>query len=140
MHEHLPGGSDRIRGPEDIVRWVEKLPSDAEIERDYDIEGTARQYADELKTRIEKANGETLFLSWFGQADFMGGYSRWGYENYSMAMMDYPDIMRRYFHYTGMTGRLFNQAIVLACREHGIAPFVYSGQDICYGSGPMHLA
>ena len=137
MHEHLPGGFDRITGPEEIVRWVEKLPSDADLEKEFNVEKAAREYAEPLKARIARTNGETLFIDWFGQADFMGAYSRWGYENYLMAILDHPDVMRRYYHYTAMQGRLFNQAIVLAHQKQGIAPFVYSGQDICFGSGPM---
>ncbi len=137
MHEHQQGGSDHVASPEDIVRLIEKLPSDAEVEKNYNVEKTAREYADNLKARITKSNGETLFLDWFGQADFMGPYNQWGYENYLMTIMDYPDTMRRYYHYTALHGRLRNQAIVLAHRKYGIAPFVYSGQDICFGSGPM---
>ena len=43
--------------------------------------------------------------------------------------------MRRYYHHTALRGRLCNQAIVLACESYGIAPFVYSGQDICTAKG-----
>jgi hypothetical protein len=136
-HEHLPGGMEAITGPEDILRAVDRLPSDSAVETEYNIEAVARSYADALRARIDRTNGETLFIDWFGQADFMGGYKRWGYENYLMAMMDYPEAMRRYYHYTALLGRLFNQAIVLARAKYGIAPFVYSGQDICMGGGPI---
>lgn len=137
MHEHRLGGTDRIQGPEDILRVVDQLPSDAAVEKEFNLEAEARHYADNLKARIDKAKGETLFLDSYGQADFMGGYVGWGYENYLVAIMDYPDAMRRYYHHTALRGRLENQAIVLAREKFGIAPFVYSGQDICFGSGPI---
>ncbi|MBN1348105.1 hypothetical protein JXJ21_01715 [candidate division KSB1 bacterium] len=136
-HEHLPGGTEGIRSPKDILRAVDKLPSDAAIERNYDIEAAARTYAEKLHARIDRAKGATLFIDGFGQADFMGAYGRWGYENYLIAIMDYPEAMRQYYHYTALCGRLQNQAIVLAREKYSIAPFVYSGQDICMGSGPL---
>lgn len=136
-HEHLPGGTDLTRGPEDILQAVDNLPSDAMIEREFDIEATAQSYADNLRARIDKTKGETLFIDGFGQADFMDAYSRWGYENYLIAIMDCPRAMRRYYHHTALRGRLYNEAIVLARDKYGIAPFVYSGQDICMGAGPI---
>lgn len=137
MHEPQPGGSQNIKGPEDILREIDDLPSDPEVEKNFDVETCARNYANDIKTRIDKAHGETLFVDSYGQADFMGGYVGWGYENYLLAIMEYPDAMRRYYHHTALRGRLENQAIVLAREKFGIAPFVYSGQDICFGSGPI---
>ena len=136
-HEHRPGGSDGIREPEEILRAIDRLPSDPVVEAGFDIEETARRYADALRERIDRTKGETLFIDRFGQADFMGGYSRWGYENYLIAIMDYPEAMRRYYHHTALHGKLLNQAIVLAHEKYGIAPFVYGGQDICTSRGPI---
>lgn len=136
-HEPRPGGTEGIQSPEDIVRAVEALPSDAAVERDYDVEAAAASYAQALRARIERTRGETLFIGDFGQADFMGCYTRWGYENYLMALMEYPAAMGQYYHHTALRGRLYNQAIVLAHERYGIAPFVYSGQDICTSKGPI---
>ena len=136
-HEHRPGGTEDIDSPEDILRVIDRLPDDAAFEAEFDIETTARQYADRLKARIDRTEGEVLFLDGFGQADFMGGYDRWGYENYLIAILEYPDAMRRFYHHTALRGRLTNQAIVTAHERYGIAPFVYSGQDICASAGPI---
>ena len=81
MHEPLPGGTDRIRGPEDILRAVDRLPSDATVEREYDFDAAAKSYADTVKARTDRTKGETLFIDTYGSADFTGGYVRWGYEN-----------------------------------------------------------
>ncbi len=137
MHEHRPGGMEEISNPEDILQIIDRLPSDSDVEAKFDIETTAQDYADKLRKRIGRARGEVLFIDGFGQANFMGGYSRWGYENYLIAIMDYPEAMRRYYHHTALQGRLRNEAIVLACEKYGIAPFVYGGQDICASSGPI---
>lgn len=137
MHDPRPGGTEGIRNPADIVRAIDLLPSDSAIEREFNIEAAAQDYAGILKERIDRTKAEVLFIGSFGQADFMGGYNRWGYENYLITLMDYPEAMRRYYHHTALKGRLLNSAIVLAREKYGIAPFVYSGQDICAGSGPI---
>lgn len=137
VHEHRPGGWEGISDVDEIFRAIEQVPDDAEVEREYDIEGASEGYARRLKERIDRTDGEVLFIDWFGQADFMGGYDRWGYENYLIAIMDNPDAIRRYYHHTALKGRLLNQAIVLAVEKYGIAPFVYSGQDICTANGPI---
>lgn len=136
-HEHQPGGTAGIREPEEILRAIDALPSDAATEAGFDVEERARCYADTLRARIDRTQGEVLFLDGFGQADFMGGYRRWGYENYLVGIIDYPDAMRRYYHHTALLGRLLNQAIALARENYGIAPFVYGGQDICTSGGPI---
>ena len=136
-HEVRPGGTENVGGPEDILRSIEKLPDDRQVEAEFDVEETARSYARDLLDRMKRTSDEVLFISGFGQADFMGGYTRWGYENYLMAILDHPEAMRRYYHHTALRGRLLNRAIVLACERYGIAPFVYSGQDICTAHGPI---
>lgn len=136
-HEHRPGGAAGIREPEEILRNIDGLPSDRATEAEFDIEEAARNYADSLRAHIDRMKGETLFIGGFGQADFMGGYSRWGYENYLIAIAQYPEEMRQYYHHTALCGRMANQAIALAHEKYGIAPFVYSGQDICSSAGPI---
>lgn len=137
MHGHRSGGTEGVSSSEDILQTIDRLPSDSDVEADFDIETAAKDYADRLKERIDRAEGEVLFIDSFGQADFMGGYNRWGYENYLIAIMDYPEAMGQYFHHTALKGRLRNEAIVLAREKYGIAPFVYSGQDICGSGGPI---
>ncbi|MHC4982902.1 MAG: uroporphyrinogen decarboxylase family protein [Planctomycetota bacterium] len=137
LHKPLPGGTQGISSPQDILKAIDQLPDDSRVEADFNLEETAMTYARNIKDRIEKADHEVLFIDSFGQADFMGGYTRWGYENYLLAIADYPEAMRRYWHHSALRGRLMNQAIVLACEKHHVAPFVYSGQDICTSKGPI---
>jgi len=136
-HEPLPHGLQQTTCPEDVVRQIEALPDEAQVERDYDVESVSEAYARPLLQRMARAEHEVLFIDGFGQADFMGGYTRWGYEPYLMALVVYPEAMQRYYHHSALVGRLQNEAIVLACRRHSLAPFVYSGQDICAAGGPI---
>ena len=137
MHDPQPGGHEKTSGPQDVLAAIDALPVDSQVEADFNIEQAAAAYAEPLQERTARTADEVLFIGHYGQADFMGGYNRWGYENYLMAMMDYPEAMGRYWHHSAVQARLFNQAVVLACEKYGIAPFVYSGQDICTAKGPI---
>ena len=68
-----------LSDPEEILPIIDALPSDEEIQRDFDLEAFAQRYATELKEHIDVTDGETLLISSFGQADFMGPYNEWGY-------------------------------------------------------------
>lgn len=123
--------------PEDVRDRIDSMPHPDSLERDFDVEAHAEGYAKSIMRLREMARGEILFISGFGQADFMGGYSGWGYMNYLSAMALYPEYMERYFAYTGEYGRLYNIAVARAIKKYGLAPFVYGGQDICYNDGPI---
>ncbi|MGD9520263.1 MAG: uroporphyrinogen decarboxylase family protein [Armatimonadota bacterium] len=101
------------------------------------MEAAAEAYATEIRGHQKLLGADALVIGHFGQSDFMGGYTRWGYENYLAAAALYPEALRRYYHHTALLGRLENQAIVLACEKHGLPPFTYSGQDICGANGPL---
>ena len=137
MYHGRPHEDQGFRTPEDVVRSIEQLPDDAAAERDFDVDRSAAGYASSIKQHMEILGPDVLVIDAFGQADFMGGYNRWGYENYLAAAALYPEAMRRYYHHSAVNARLQNQAIVLAAERHGIAPFVYSGQDICTSRGPI---
>ena len=126
-----------IEEPEEVLPLIEALPDDQELERQFDLEGQARRYADTIKRRIDATHGEMLFLDHYGQADFMGPYNDWGYTPYLMAIALYPEHVRRYYHYTATRAYLQNLAIAEAVERHGVAPFVYGGQDICDNAGPL---
>jgi hypothetical protein len=134
VNEHEQAG---FQTPEDVVRWIEQLPDEESIERNFNIEEAAAKYAGDINEHMELLGPDCLVIAHFGQADFMGGYTRWGYENYLVAAALYPEVMRRYYHYSALQGRLQNEAIVLAREKYGIAPFTYTGQDICTSRGPI---
>ncbi len=134
-HTHEQAG---FRTPEDVLRSLEQPPDDdAAIIRDFNHEAAARAYADELKRQQDLFGDACLVISHFGQADFMGGYNAWGYENYLTAAALDPALMRRYYHHSALWGRLFNEALVLAVEKYSLPPFAYTGQDICGANGPL---
>ncbi len=137
MHETGRHEAAGFRSPEDVLDWIEQLPDDEAIERDFDVEQAAEDYAQRIIEHSNLLGPDVLVIDHFGQADFMGGYTRFGYENYLAAAGLYPDAMRRYYHHSAAVARLTNRAIVEAIERHGLAPFVYSGQDICGSGGPL---
>jgi hypothetical protein len=105
--------------------------------RDFNHEAAAKAYTQTVKAHQDLFGDDVLVIDHFGQADFMGPYSSWGYENYLTAAAMDPQAMRRYYHYTALHGRLQNEALVLAVEKHGLPPFAYTGQDICGANGPL---
>jgi len=123
--------------PEDVRDMIDAMPDPDTLERDFDVEANAEGYARNIMRLRDMARGEILFISGFGQVDFMGGYNSWGYINYLSALALYPESLDRYYAYSAEQGRLRNVAIARAIEKYKLAPFVYSGQDICFNDGPM---
>ena len=126
-----------IRQPEEILPLIDRLPTDESLEREFDLDAYAQRYAGQIKSRIDATGGAVLFIDSFDHANFTSPYNDWGYIPYLMAMSLYPDHIQRYYHYTATYGRLTNMAIVEAVRRYGLAPYVYSGEDICANHGPL---
>ncbi len=137
MHETRRHEAAGFRSPEDVRDWIEQLSDDEAIERDFDIEQSAEGYAQTIIKHSEMMGPEVLVIDGFGMADFMGAYTRFGYENYLACAGLYPEHIRRYYHHSAVNARLKNHAIVEATERHRLAPFVYSGQDICGSGGPL---
>ena len=155
-HEHVATGPESVVGakittptsaphrgsldhitPETIRDEIDAMPDPSEGGRDYDIDEAARKYAEPLLKRRELAQDRTLFIGGFGCPSVMGGYTKWGYDNYLTALTLYPESFRKYFALGGENGRLHNLAVVEAVRKYDLAPFVYSGDDICFNDGPV---
>jgi len=137
MHEPQPDGPSGTSSPEDVVAEIEELPDEEEVASAFDVEAAAEEYVRPLLHRMAATDDEVLAIGGFGMPSFMGGYGRWGYESYLMTIASYPEAMKRYFHHGALRGRLQNLAIVQAREKHGLAPFVYGGDDICFNDGPL---
>lgn len=137
MHEPHQHANAGFQDPEDVLRLIDGLPDDEAIIAEFDHETAAQAYVARIKGHQDLFEDDALVIDSFGQADFMGPYSSWGYENYLTAAGMDPAAMRRYYHYTALRGRLLNEAIVLAVEKYGLPPFAYTGQDICGANGPL---
>ena len=122
--------------PEDVRDIVNAMPDPDKLAQNYNIEAVAESYAKGIKDLCDMAKHEILFISGFGMPSFMGGYGR-GYNNYLAVLILYPEIIEKYFAYGGESGRLYNTAVAHAIKKYDLAPYVYSGDDICYNEGPL---
>lgn len=134
---HDPWLRPTMPTPEAVRDHLETLPDPDTLVRTFDVEAAADAYARPLRQLRDLARGAILFINGFGQTDFMGPYTAWGFESYLAAIALYPDHIARYYAYTGEQARLRNLAIARAVEKHALAPFVYGGQDICFNDGPI---
>jgi hypothetical protein len=121
--------------PEDVVRFVESLPTPEQARRDYNYEKAYGDYVAGMRAN-QDLWGDMLWLNGFGHPGFMH-YSTFGYENYYMALALYPDEMEKLYALEAEQGRLFNDMLTRAIPENDLPPFTYGGQDICGEQGPM---
>ena len=141
-HEPPPGRDRSASGGRrtSCGRWI-SLPSDAAVEREFDVEATAAK-----ATRTTSVPGSTgprarrcssmasgRRISWAHMA--AGATRTTSWRSWTTRKPCGVTTTIR-----PCAGRLYNQAIVLAREKYGIAPFVYSGQDICMGSGTDRVA
>ncbi|NSW57227.1 MAG: hypothetical protein HPY44_14530 [Armatimonadetes bacterium] len=137
IHETRQHEQAGFRTPEDVLASLRDLPDDDAVRAGFDVDRAAQDYKAGIAAHQQLLGESALVIGHFGQADFMGGYNRWGYENYLAAAALEPETMRRFYHCSALHGRMLNEAIVVACREYGVPPFTYTGQDICGANGPL---
>lgn len=126
----------RYKSPEDVVSYVEGLPSPDDTRKNYDFEAAYKQYVTAMKNTQEEVGDSILRLGGYGQCGFMQ-YSQFGYENFFIALIQSRDRMKKIFALSGEQGRLYNEVIAKAIPAENLPPFVYGGQDICDNLGPM---
>ncbi len=135
MHETGRHEAAGFHSPEDVRDWIEH--DYLAREPGLDIDRARDDYARTVIEHSVMMGPEVLVIDGFGQADFMGAYQRFGYENYLAAAALYPDHMNAYYHRSAFDARVRNVGIVEAIEYDGLAPFVYGGQDICGSGGPL---
>ena len=134
----LPSGErDKYRSPEDVVAYIERLPSLSDMRKNFNFDKVYTEYINHMRN----GQREMEDMLWFGgmgygSCGFMW-YTQFGYENYFTAMLLYKESLRKLFEFSGESGRLRNQAIAKAIRDENLWPFVWFGEDICNAEGPM---
>ena len=126
-----------LQQPEQILPLIEALPSDEQLEREFDLEGEAKAVADTIAQHSNMTSGEVLFIPYLALPDFMGPYNEWGYVPYLSALALYPEHIRRYYHHMATKAHLQHLAVARAVERYGVAPFIYGGDDICDNAGPL---
>ncbi|MHB1134147.1 MAG: uroporphyrinogen decarboxylase family protein [Chloroflexota bacterium] len=127
-----------FRSPEDVVRYIDSLPSLAEVRRTFDFRAEYEAYH-HLMDDVQAECGDMLWIPGFkaGTCKFMLWYELFGYQPYLEAMALYKSKIADLFAHSAEEGRLINQVWAEATHKEGLLPFVYMGEDICGNLGPI---
>jgi hypothetical protein len=121
---------------EDVVEAINNLQSIPELRHNFEMENATKEFERILLAGQEEM-GDMLWMPYTGTACRFMWYSKFGYRPYFLAMMRYPDEVRRLFAHAGEEARLRNAALSQAILRNDLPPYVYFGEDICYNRGPM---
>ena len=124
--KHIVLDGITIDSPEAVAHHIEKffIPSIKKAIQDFDEEKTVRLIIDQERSIQEKL-GETVLKSGYSYIKFPTlSYSYYGYENYFMAYLLYPDIIEKLFSAQADYAELHNKAAARAIIE-GKLPLLY---------------
>ncbi|MFH1570319.1 MAG: uroporphyrinogen decarboxylase family protein [Gemmatimonadota bacterium] len=132
-------GPTPFRTAEDVLDFVRQQPPAAAQARQFD---PARAYEDIRSTYaagLVEAGDDRLFLPWglHKSVSFHSRLTRFGFDNFLLALGQYEEEMERLFAADGVVGRLWNQVLVKVFEDEGWPKVMWHGQDICGNSGPM---
>ncbi len=116
----------KIDSPEAVAHHIEKflIPSLSEKIKSFDEEETVKKIIDQEKTIQEKL-GENVLKTGYSYIMFPTlSYGYYGYENYFMAYLLYPDVIERLFSIQADYAELHNKAAARAIVE-GNLPLLY---------------
>jgi len=122
--------------PEDVRDYIENLTDAGSLKYNFDMDSEIKKRAEYFKRCKNIAKDRMLFIGGFATAGF-GGYDLWGFENFLLTTLLYPEHIKRYYDIEGEKGRLHNIATSEAIKKYDLAPFVYAGDDICFNNGSM---
>ncbi len=115
---------------EEIVEYARRLPSEVEVRRSYDFEGSARRYEGNWR-RHQEAVGDSTLITWAMACCFDRGIDLMGYENFLSGLMlersAVSDILRNW----AVGNRLY--AEVIASKR--LSPAIMVCDDIAFSGG-----
>jgi hypothetical protein len=135
--EHEPKHSSLFKSPEEVLLEIEALPDPAELHRAWDFQAEYDAYLRVYREGQEAVGDDTLWVpNTFHCVSQFQNESRFGAENYYMALALYPDAMDRLFEYSGEQAFLRNTAVARAIVENDLPRVMWLGQDACDNRGP----
>jgi hypothetical protein len=128
----------RLVEPEALLEAAGRIPSTeaailASIDRRAIEEQLRQRYA---PGRHRLGTMEHVVTEWEGIADF-SLYFTYGYEAFLAAVALYPDAVEALYWRSGIITRERNKILVDLVKEFDLLPMVFTGCDICLGTGPM---
>ena len=123
--------------PERAAKYIESLPKPEEVRADFDFDRQYRIYTNRMKRAQEECGDDMLWMSGASTVTFDGNFRLFGYRPYMIVCMRYRDSAKKLNAYYAEGARCQNEVIAKAMKEEDIAPFCFTGTDICYSHGPM---
>jgi len=123
--------------PERVIKYIESLPKPKEVRADFDFERHYRIYVNKMRRAQDECGDDILWMSYANTVTFDGNFQLFGYKPYIIMCMRYRDAAKKLNAYYAELARCQNEVIAKAIREENIAPFCYTGTDICDCHGPM---
>jgi len=123
--------------PERVTKYIEALPSPEEVRADFDFERQYLIYVNKMKRAQSECGEDALWMSGASTVTFDGNFRLFGYKPYIITCMRYRDAAKKLNVYYAEQARCMNEVIAKAMKEEDIAPFCFTGTDICYSHGPM---
>jgi hypothetical protein len=122
---------------EDVLEWIEKAPTAAEIEAAFDFETEYAAYKNYLARGQALCGGMVYMPASWGSAARLQWYDDFGYENFFIVVGAYPDHARKIIEMGGAQGynkcRLIARAVTEGLYPHALL----LGEDICSQQAPM---
>jgi len=129
--------SDKGLDFDEVVRQVEEMPSAEEYEKNFDFEGSYKNYRNDL-IKTQEEIGDMLYMpACWGAGAKASWYGDFGYENFFLLFGLRPDLGAKIFQVGGAYGRCLSKMVAKAVKEGLFPKALLLGEDICTQRGPM---
>ncbi|MCC6444717.1 MAG: hypothetical protein IT210_14820 [Armatimonadetes bacterium] len=128
-----------IHSPEAVVEHMEKFvfPALRQAALDFDEESYARSIA-KSEAEIQESLGPDILKTPYGYISFPGfAYGSYGYANYFMAYVLYPEVMEKHFSLQADYARRINRAVARAFEENDLPPLHRIDHDMADSRGTL---
>jgi len=128
----------RYKTAEDVLKYIDQLPSISELRADFDFEKTYHAYLNNVRDSQDECGEDMLWSESFaGKACSFQWYTLFGYKPFLTACIRYKTEMKRLFRFSAEEAYLNNEAVAAAVAENDLPPFLRLGEDMCTDQGPM---
>lgn len=127
-----------FNSPEDILAYVETLPSSKEELNRFDANSWKKSLINSL-VDMQIRTGEMVWMptQWDIVHPSFELYNTFGYENYMKFLALYPDAANKLFGSMVEVKRIMSSIIVEVYDKLGVVPLIHIGTDICGKNGPV---
>jgi len=136
--ENFYSYKQRYNSPEDVLAYVESLPSPEEALENFDAQSWQDNLVKNMKD-MQQRTGEIVWMptQWDVVHPSFELYNTFGYENYMQFLALYPGAAGKFFGSAVEVKRLISSIIVKVYKDLDAVPLVHVGTDICGKNGPV---